>query len=44
MTSLLDTLPIEVIRIIWDYKLRMEEMEFFYAFLDRIYGNFCVFA
>ena len=44
MVSLLDSLPIEVLKIIWDYKLEMEEMECFYAFLDRIYGKFCVYA
>ena len=44
MVSLLDDLPIELIQIIWQYKLEMEEFEWFYAFLDRIYGNFCVYS
>ena len=44
---MLDELPIELIWIIWDYKLEMEEFnvkfEWFCAFLDQIYGTLGVF-
>ena len=43
MVCMLDELPIELILIIWDYKLEMEEYEWFYAFLDQIYGTLGVF-
>ena len=43
MGCMLDELPVELIWIIWDYKLEMEEYEWFYAFLDRIYGTIGVF-
>ena len=39
MGSWLDELPIELVMIIWDYKLEMEEYDRFLEFLDLIFAT-----
>ena len=39
MDSWLDELPIELVMIIWDYKLEIEEWERFLVFLDLIFAT-----
>jgi len=35
----LDRLPIELVMIIWDYKLEMEEYDRFLVFLDLVFAT-----
>jgi len=39
MDSWLDKLPIELVMIIWDYKLEMEEYDRFLVFLDIVFAT-----
>ena len=39
MGNWLDRLPIELVMIIWDYKLEIEEYEHFLRFLDLVFAN-----
>ena len=39
MNYWLDRLPIELVMIIWDYKLELEEWDRFLVFLDLVYAN-----
>jgi len=39
MVTWLDRLPIELVMIIWDYKLEMEEYDRFLLFLDLVFAT-----